>query len=658
MAVGTNGVSTNGRGPFSWAATAWGDDPLHGAGPDEQRRARERASGARPEVASKRSLVAVSHAIERALLAGPVETPTVVVALFQRLPYFERERAVYQRMADDGVDVVIAFAEGEEFETPPGTHRVVLEPDEPLVDEWSVVALGPRAGAFLVATDRHEFDPQERELEAGRRFTGRWGYARTQAASELARLRLALGSRLPDDLVRRIDGLLARTMPTGAEAATSSGTPGETWATTSLHQLVDRMQTARAGNRRLREQLADAHEAMAARAGASVDPHSGLTNPDFLHRWSSTGGTTALPIGLGLFDVAEFDAAHERYDARAAYHAARRVATALTEPLGPVDAAVRLSEREFLVVLPGASQRHLAAVCDDIGEQLELASEGYPNIPLRARTATVVTRSRPLPLGDLHEALFRLDPDQLGPVDAGWTPAGDRMTVASTRSGRRPAHAWIDDSATTAPRSLEAGPLDVDPLEAGPLDADPLGHEPLDADPLGHGPLAADPLDPSLDPAPTDRGDTDRALRPSPGGRALAELGAVRNGSGPNGAAPDDAAAPEDAAAVTSGPEHADRAPSDPELHDSEPSDAASAAPVSSDAVSSEAAPSDTASSDGDAAEAARGGGETSAEDRPAARPTRGPSSPADRRSHPGLSLLTERPRPRPGRRLRPGSGS
>lgn len=53
--------------------------------PEEERAARDRASGQLPEIATKRSLVAVSHAIEKAVLAGPVQDPTVVVALLQRL---------------------------------------------------------------------------------------------------------------------------------------------------------------------------------------------------------------------------------------------------------------------------------------------------------------------------------------------------------------------------------------------------------------------------------------------------------------------------------------------------------------------------------------------------------------------------------------------
>lgn len=421
-----------GEGPLAHEARVFAEESYLDHLSDLHRSAWERASGARPERVPKRLLVALSHSLERAVMSGPVEPPTVVVALFQRLPFFDREREVYERMAAAGIEVVVAFTADGAHEAPRGVHTVLLHPDEPLTDEWSVVAVGPRAGAFLVATDQHHFDPKEREPEASRQFAGRWGYSRAQACAELARLRFALGDRLPPALRRTLDLLLAHAMPAGGDPASSAGTPGETWATASLYHMLDDLLTTGAGNRELREQLSDAQAAAAARTAASVDPESGLTAPDFLDRWATPTDATTLPIGLALFDVGELDTDAVRADPRASYHAAHHVAAALTQPLGPVDAAVRLSAREFLVVVPGASDRHLAAVCDQIGEQLELASHGYPDISLRARTATIVTGTRPLPVRDLQAALAHLHPDDPGPRDTGDTPAGDRIVVAST----------------------------------------------------------------------------------------------------------------------------------------------------------------------------------------------------------------------------------
>jgi DICT domain-containing protein len=214
---------------------------------ENERTAREQAMGDSPTVASKRSLVAVSHAIESAVLTAPIQEPTVMVALFQRLAYFDRERAVYERLAELGVQVVVGFTDGQQHDVPETVHGVVFDPDDPLADEWSVVALGPHAGAFLVATDQHRFDPRERSLEASRQFSGRWGYSHTQAAVELARMRLALGARLDPGLLKTIDTLLTTSMSKGGRAAGWGGDPAAMWATTSLYHMTDRMQIARAG---------------------------------------------------------------------------------------------------------------------------------------------------------------------------------------------------------------------------------------------------------------------------------------------------------------------------------------------------------------------------------------------------------------------------
>jgi hypothetical protein len=326
-----------------------------------------------PGPASKRSLVAISHAIESAVLQGPRDEPTVVVALFQRLAYFSRERAVYERLARAGIRVVVGFSDGEAHEVGEGVECVTLDPQEPLADEWTVIAVGPDAGAFLVATDTGEIDPTEYTLEAGRWFMGRWGYSRVQAANELARMRIALGERLRADTTRTIDDLLARIMPPGGAAAASRGTTGEQWATASLQRVTARMHHARAGSRLLRAQLADAQAAAEARAEAKVEQQSGLPTPEFLARWAGTDGrASALPIGLAVFDIVGLDDTASPHSRRTLYHAARQTAAALTEPLGPVDAAVRLSTREFALVVPGASSSHLTRLAAAAADQLEL----------------------------------------------------------------------------------------------------------------------------------------------------------------------------------------------------------------------------------------------------------------------------------------------
>ncbi|MEQ3552022.1 DICT sensory domain-containing protein [Pseudonocardia nematodicida] len=467
------------EGPLAHAVRVASEEAYVEGLAEAGREAYDRASGARPEPASKRLLVHLSHSIERAVMSAQRDDPTVVVALFQRLAFFDREREVYARMAEAGIHVVVGFVDGLAHDVPEGIHLVTLRPDEPLADEWTVVAVGPRAGAFLVATDQHARDPRESAIEAGRVFLGRWGYSQAQAGSELARLRFALGDRLDESLRRTVDDLLASSMPSGGAPAASAGTPGEAWATASLNHMIDRMLSARAGTRELRAQLADAQQAAAARAAAEIDPVSGLPTGEVLQRWTGPAGPETLPVGVLLVDVPGMVGDQVGGDDRTAYFAAHQIAAALTQPLGPVDAAVRLSEREFAVVVPGSSLRHLAALADRVGEQLELASQGYPGVPLRGRVAAMVTRTRPLPVADLRAALAHLPADagprDAGPVDAGRTPAGERIIVAGTAlqaaggpAGRGLEHRVADGygagpanghaPVTTGPRRDTAGP--------------------------------------------------------------------------------------------------------------------------------------------------------------------------------------------------------
>lgn len=58
---------------------------------------------------TKRTLVTISHALEQAALAATEDGPMVVLALFQRLPYFERERQVYQRIASRAAATVVGL---------------------------------------------------------------------------------------------------------------------------------------------------------------------------------------------------------------------------------------------------------------------------------------------------------------------------------------------------------------------------------------------------------------------------------------------------------------------------------------------------------------------------------------------------------------------
>ncbi|HEY0700953.1 MAG TPA: DICT sensory domain-containing protein, partial [Micromonospora sp.] len=168
----------------------------------------------------KPSLVTISHAIERAALASAEDGPLVVFGMFQRMPYFERERAVYTRIAGQAAATVVGVVEEEPTGSPAGCQVVALTAGEPLAREWTVAVLTPRFGATLVAHDRQEVDPEAATLESGRLFDGRWSFRRDDALHEVIRLRAVLADRLPAQAAAGVDRVLARVRDLPA-------TPGE-----------------------------------------------------------------------------------------------------------------------------------------------------------------------------------------------------------------------------------------------------------------------------------------------------------------------------------------------------------------------------------------------------------------------------------------------
>ena len=159
---------------------------------------------------TKRTLVSLSHALEAAALAAVGDGPLVVVALFQRLPYFERERAAYSELAERADIVVVGFVDDLRPLLPGRIHPILLDAGEPLTREWTVLVATPTMGAFLVAVDEETAVDGEQTLEAGRLFSGRWGFSTDTTHAELTRLRDQIATRggLRDRLaVTGVDGL-------------------------------------------------------------------------------------------------------------------------------------------------------------------------------------------------------------------------------------------------------------------------------------------------------------------------------------------------------------------------------------------------------------------------------------------------------------------
>ena len=92
----------------------------------------------------KRVLVEISHAIERFALAAEPQGPMVVIAMFQKLSYFERETSVYRDIAASGAVTLVGLVEDFPPQLPAGVRHTLLEPGDPLAREWSVTVLSPR----------------------------------------------------------------------------------------------------------------------------------------------------------------------------------------------------------------------------------------------------------------------------------------------------------------------------------------------------------------------------------------------------------------------------------------------------------------------------------------------------------------------------------
>jgi GGDEF domain-containing protein len=339
-------------------------------------------------VFGKRVLVELSHAIEQFALAARPGDPLVVVALFQKASYFGREEAVYRDIAGRGAVTVVGLAEDAAPRLPPGVRCTLFPAGDELAREWSVTVLGPRGGATLVATDLEQVDPDAATLEAGRRFRAGWSFRRADAYGEVLRLRSRL--RLPDDLRDELDGVLhavlAQPEPTHQD-----------WWDVPLRFLAGR--TAVSVDERARA----AAELATTRADAAErDPRTGLRTRAFLDRWTAGLGGS-LPLGLALLRVSGLGGLREQFGLRAETDALAGVTACVQELLGEGDRLVRLSDEDFLALLPAAAPDRVLRFCELACAGIARLDQVYPFVALPAAAAATVTRSRPLPLDELRE---------------------------------------------------------------------------------------------------------------------------------------------------------------------------------------------------------------------------------------------------------------
>jgi len=111
------------------------------------------APGRRRTHSRKRLLVSMSKLLEaNAVTAGP---ETIVLGTFQRAEHFTRlSQARWAQLADQ-VAYTGIYGVGIDPYVDSAVHHAPLDPDDPMVEEWNVVVLGPHFACVLAALDLH-----------------------------------------------------------------------------------------------------------------------------------------------------------------------------------------------------------------------------------------------------------------------------------------------------------------------------------------------------------------------------------------------------------------------------------------------------------------------------------------------------------------------
>lgn len=106
---------------------------------------------------SKRLLIEMSKSLEaQAASAGAA---VILLGTFQKAKYFTPAAAERWRAVADMVGLAGVYGVGLNNVLDGNVQHAPLDPDDPLVEEWNVVVLGPHFAAILSARDRHDNGP-------------------------------------------------------------------------------------------------------------------------------------------------------------------------------------------------------------------------------------------------------------------------------------------------------------------------------------------------------------------------------------------------------------------------------------------------------------------------------------------------------------------
>jgi diguanylate cyclase (GGDEF)-like protein len=343
--------------------------------------------------ATKRSLLVLSHAMERAFDTAPTaERPGLVVGLFQRRDHFDLEAERYAALAAAGHTVVVAFA-GSTAGVPPGVHAVSFPEGDPRCLDWVLITVRGAYVTALVATDARTLTPSERTLEASRSFAAWWTFRRPLALAAAREQLERLVPELPADVLAEAFAHVA-----GSEALPLL--PGEAQlaaAADILMASVDRGQR-RATSLRLALE--------ATRSMAERDQLTGLHNRHYLERFLGADDRPADLLVL-LVDVDGLKALNDVHGHDAGDKALQAVAGALVEHSRPGDVCVRWGGDEFLLLAPHVSAPAGLAFAERLVTAVSSTVPAAPweHLPLSVSVGVCPSGRTVLPLAALDRAL-------------------------------------------------------------------------------------------------------------------------------------------------------------------------------------------------------------------------------------------------------------
>ncbi len=300
-------------------------------------------------VLSKRTLSAMSHALETAATAfGP---DAVVIGAFERRAYFEPRAHAYQRLVDRGATVAVAYVGYRD--TDGGGFHVPLHINEAAADVWALVVFSPTLCGYVYATEDGTYADTALGLEPARQFKSEIGFDGERTHEVIGELCDMFGDRLDPAVVDKINHVA------DLRARRHGTYPLEDAWKNTLASLAAHLETTVDA---LREQA----------TAATRDQLTGLTNREGLDRWAGAVQDDTLPtppVGVLMFDLNRFKDVNDTLGHEAGDEMLRRIGDKISQNVRPGDLAVRWGGDEFLVLCPGLKSAGLEAM----GERIQAA---------------------------------------------------------------------------------------------------------------------------------------------------------------------------------------------------------------------------------------------------------------------------------------------